>query len=191
MADQKISQLTNYATPLNADEMPIVDTLNTTTKKVTWLNIKATLKAYFDTLYPSGSGTSTGTNTGDQNLSAYATKTGAETLTNKRITKRTSSSASSATPTPDIDNEDVFILTALASAALLTNPTGTPTDGQPLIVRIKDNGTPRALTFDTAYRASTDLPFPTTTITSKTMYLGFIYNGADAVWDMIALLDNF
>jgi len=51
MADQKISQLTNYTTPLNADLTVIVDTANTTTKKTTWQNIKATLKTYFDTLY--------------------------------------------------------------------------------------------------------------------------------------------
>lgn len=66
MADQKISQLTNYTPPLDADVLPIVDTANVETKKVTWANIKATLEAYFDTLYPAGSGTSTGTNTGDQ-----------------------------------------------------------------------------------------------------------------------------
>lgn len=53
MADSKISALTSYATPLNADLMPIVDTANTTTKQVSWTNIKATLKAYFDTLYVS------------------------------------------------------------------------------------------------------------------------------------------
>ena len=52
MSDQKISQLTNYTPPLDADVLPIVDTANTTTKKVTWANIKATLVTYFDTLYP-------------------------------------------------------------------------------------------------------------------------------------------
>jgi len=51
MADQKISSLTDYPTPLNADLLPVVDTVNTTTKKTTWTNIKATLKAYFDTIY--------------------------------------------------------------------------------------------------------------------------------------------
>lgn len=52
MSDTKISALTNYTPPLDADVLPIVDTANTTTKKVTWANIKATLKTYFDTLYP-------------------------------------------------------------------------------------------------------------------------------------------
>ncbi len=56
MADLKISQLTGYTPPLDADVLPIVDTANTTTKKVTWANIKATLKTYFDTLYVSISG---------------------------------------------------------------------------------------------------------------------------------------
>lgn len=51
MADAKISALTSYTTPLNADLVPIVDTANTATKQVSWANIKATLKTYFDTLY--------------------------------------------------------------------------------------------------------------------------------------------
>lgn len=40
--DSKISALTNYTTPLSADVLPIVDTANTTTKKVTWANILTT-----------------------------------------------------------------------------------------------------------------------------------------------------
>lgn len=49
--DEKISQLASYTPALDADVLPIVDTANTTTKKITWANIKATLKTYFDTLY--------------------------------------------------------------------------------------------------------------------------------------------
>ncbi len=60
---------TAKTTPVDADVVPILDSaVSNILKKVSWANIKATLKAYFDTLYPSGSGTSTGTNTGDQNL---------------------------------------------------------------------------------------------------------------------------
>jgi len=51
MADQKITELTGYTTPLDADVVPVVDVANDTTKKTTWSNIKATLKTYFDTLY--------------------------------------------------------------------------------------------------------------------------------------------
>ena len=56
-------------TPADADTVPLIDSAaGNILKKLSWANIKATLKTYFDTLYPSGSGTSSGTNTGDQNL---------------------------------------------------------------------------------------------------------------------------
>lgn len=42
---------TNYTTPLDADKVGIWDTANSLFKGVTWTNIKATLKTYFDTLY--------------------------------------------------------------------------------------------------------------------------------------------
>ena len=42
----------NKATPVDADEMPILDSVASFIgKHVTWANIKATLKTYFDTLY--------------------------------------------------------------------------------------------------------------------------------------------
>jgi hypothetical protein len=51
MADTKISNLTAYTTPLDADVLVVNDTANATTKKTTWANLKATLKTYLDTLY--------------------------------------------------------------------------------------------------------------------------------------------
>lgn len=105
---------------------------------------------------------------------------------------RTTTTASTATLTPDISTGDVFTITAQAAALSVANPTGTPYNGQKMIIRIKDNATARAITWSgTQYRASSDLSLPTTTILSRTMYLGFIYNSTDTKWDLIAKLDNF
>jgi len=46
-----VNAATDYTTPLDADKIGIWDTANGLLKSVTWLNIKATLKTYFDTLY--------------------------------------------------------------------------------------------------------------------------------------------
>lgn len=43
---------TSKATPVDADELPLVDSAaSNVLKRLTWANLKATLKAYFDTLY--------------------------------------------------------------------------------------------------------------------------------------------
>ena len=112
------------------------------------------------------------------------------TLTNKRITLRIGTTATSATPTPAGDDVDMYTITALAEAATFGAPTGTPTIGQKLIIRIKDNGTARALGWNAIYRAGTDVALPTTTVLSKTLYCGFIYNSADAKWDLVAVVNN-
>lgn len=106
------------------------------------------------------------------------------------IVRRPTSIASSATPTPDSANTDLYVITALATAPTFGVPAGTPADGQGLMIRVKDNGTARALAFNTIYRASTDLALPSTTVISKTLYMGFIYNVADTKWDLIAVLNN-
>lgn len=108
------------------------------------------------------------------------------TLTNKRITARIGTTASSSTPTPDADAHDEYHVTALAATATFGAPSGTPTEGQPLIIRIKDNGTARGLSFNSIYRAI-GVTLPTTTVISKTMYLGMLWNGADSKWDVLAV----
>jgi hypothetical protein len=118
----------------------------------------------------------------------------ATTVTNALAAKaplapRVGTTASSPTPTPDADAHDLYTITALAAAAELQNPSGTPTNGQALIVRIKDDGTARALTFDTAYRA-VGATLPTTTVIGKTMYLGMIYNSADSKWDVLGVAEE-
>jgi hypothetical protein len=118
------------------------------------------------------------------------TLAGTEILNNKRINPRVYSEASSATPTPDSDSYDAYIITALAEAATWGAPTGTPVQEQSLELRIKDNATARALSWNAIYRAGTDIALPSTTVLSKTMYLGFKYNSTDSKWDLIAYVDN-
>jgi hypothetical protein len=118
-----------------------------------------------------------------------ATLAGTETFTNKRITQRVTSIADAATITPTGDSSDQYNVTALAQAATIAAPSGTPTSGQKLILRIKDNGTGRALTWTTtsgAYRAI-GVTLPTTTTANKTVYIGCIYNSDATFWDVVAV----
>jgi len=99
--------------------------------------------------------------------------------------------ATNATPDPIIRSKHTkHIITALATACEFAAPTGDIRDGDALLIRIKDNGTARALTYNAIYRAGTDIALPLTTVISKTMYLGFIYNAADSKWDLVAYIDN-
>lgn len=53
-----INDLEAKTTPVDADQVVLGDTADTNrAKKLTWANIKATLKAYFDTIYTNGTGT--------------------------------------------------------------------------------------------------------------------------------------
>ena len=108
------------------------------------------------------------------------------TFNNKAsYTPRVQTTASAATVTP-VNTNDLVTITAQAAALALANPTGTWDEGQPLMIRIKDNGTARAITYDTNYRAI-GVTLPTTTVISKTTYLGLIYNSTDTKWDVIGV----
>lgn len=109
-------------------------------------------------------------------------------LTNKRITKRVIATTQSATPTINTDNLDVSHITGLAQAvtSFTTNLSGTPVDGDTLIIDITDNGTPRALTFGASFEAST-VALPTTTVTSTKLTIGFRWNTATSKWTCVAV----
>ena len=99
------------------------------------------------------------------------------------LNARVQTVTSSATVTP-VSTNDLVIITAQAAGLTLANPTGTFTEGQALMIRIKDNGTARTIAFDTNYRAI-GVTLPTTTVISKTLYLGIIYNATDGKWDIV------
>lgn len=96
---------------------------------------------------------------------------------------------SSATPTPPADTTDIYTITALAVAATIgapTSATATLKQGQAMVIRIKDNGTARALTWNAIYRGGTNV-LPATTIVGKTHYIGLFYNVTDTKWDVIGV----
>ena len=115
-----------------------------------------------------------------------ASLTGTETLTNKRITPRVTSETSSATPTINTDNTDVYRITALATniTSMTTNLSGTPTHGQKLIIEITGTAA-RAITWGASFEAST-VALPTTTVTTAMLSVGFIYNSATSKWRCLA-----
>jgi hypothetical protein len=157
-----VDSLNTMTTPADADRLLIVDNSASLAKKITWANIKATLKTYFDSL--------------------------TTTLTNKRITARAGTVVTDATPTINTDNVDYYSITALAAAitSFTTNLSGTPTIGQTLWISIKDDGTARAITWGASFESST-ITLPTTTVISTRLDVAFIWNELTSVWRCVGV----
>ena len=112
--------------------------------------------------------------------------TDTQTLTNKRINLRVSSTASTASLTVDSDATDQSVITALAAGLTVNAPTGTPVNGQKLTLRFKDNGTAQTIGWNAAFRAI-GVTLPTTTVISKVVYIGCIYNSDESTWDVVSV----
>lgn len=87
-------------------------------------------------------------------------------------------------------NTDVYnalSITALAGAINSISASGSPNNFDSLIVRIKDDGTARAITWDATKFVSRGVTLPATTVISKVTTVGFLYNSVAAIWDCVAL----
>lgn len=84
------------------------------------------------------------------------------------------------TPTNDID---IAIVTSQNGPIIIGDPTGTWVQGQGLVIRLKDNGTARAITWQGKYRAL-GIMLPATTVPNKTMYVSMIWNATDSKFDV-------
>ena len=113
--------------------------------------------------------------------------TDTQTLTNKRNTKRVVTTTDDATAVIDIDITDDYELTAIANATTFTL-TGTPTDGQVLIVRFKDAGVTKGLTW-TGFTVI-GVTLPTDTTAGKWHYVGCKYNLVATAWHVIAVTEE-
>jgi len=110
------------------------------------------------------------------------------TFTNKRLTPRVGTTTSSATPTINTDNYDLYIITAQAVdiTSLTTNLSGTPTTGQTLDLWITGTAA-RAITPGASF-GSGAATFPSTTVTTKTLYIRNVWDGS--IWRCMATGSN-
>lgn len=94
----------------------------------------------------------------------------------------------SATPAIDTDNMTTASITGLAQAitSMSSSLTGTPVDGQSLIIRLTDSGTGRAITWGGSFEAST-VTLPTTTVASTILIVGFIWNTVTSKWRCVGV----
>jgi hypothetical protein len=109
------------------------------------------------------------------------------TLTNKRLTARVTTITSHATPTINTDNCDAVTITAQAEAitSMTTNLSGTPANFDMLMIRIKDDGTARAITWGASF-AARGADLPTTTVATKVTHALFIWNAVTSTWDCLS-----
>ena len=115
-----------------------------------------------------------------------------ETFSSKRIIPRTGTVASSPAPSINTDATDVFSVTALSTniTSMTTGLSGTPVEGQTLLIWFKDNGLARSITWGSAFRASTDLPLPVTTTTGWFLYNWFVFNATFNQWVLSRTLNH-
>ncbi len=110
----------------------------------------------------------------------------AKTLTNKRVTPRTDSTTSSATPTINTDNVDFYHLTAqtVDITSFTANLSGTPTTDQRLHIAVTGTAA-RAITWGTSFEAGA-VSLPTTTVTTQRLDVLFIWNAVTSKWRCMA-----
>jgi len=115
-----------------------------------------------------------------------------DTLTNKRITSRSLAAANTSgaiTPNSDLYDQVNYLLTGSSS---FSNPSGTPTNGQKLTIRLYAASTQTISSWSSSsggYRAI-GVTLPTSVSSTKTVYVGCIWNSTDSKWDVIAVAEQ-
>jgi hypothetical protein len=122
------------------------------------------------------------------NTSNATERAAVATLTNKRVTERVNTVASSATPAINTDTTDLFTITALAAniTSMTTNLTGTPTDGQKLMIRIK-GAAAQTITWGASFISSGVATLLASTVAGKTHTVGLVWDAALQYWVCVAV----
>lgn len=180
MADEKISQLPSITNASSGDLIPIVD--NGITSSITVENLlTAGGNGATGPTGPTGAQGAAGSQ-GIQGTAGTNGSTGPTGPTGRL--PNVASTTSSATPTPDA-SQDIYELTAQTATAAFAVITGSPVDGQKIIVQVTPSGTGQSMSWSTAtggYTGTTTVPLPLTTgTTGKMLNIGFMYVTANSL----------
>lgn len=99
--------------------------------------------------------------------------------THPKTGPRAATLVSSATPELDVDKAEFLSITALAVPITGFVLTGHPGDGKRIRIRVKDNGTARAIAAGSQIIAG-NVAVPTTTVAGKTMTIDLEYDAVAA-----------
>ncbi len=192
----EISAITAKATPTSSDILLIEDAADSNNKKkITIGDLPATSDANAVHVNAANEITSITEKTSVDNQDEFILEDSdasyvKKSITRKNIVKPISNSIETATTlTPNIDENEQEVVTDLASALTIAAPTGTPSTGMKLVIRLTDNGTNRALTWNVIYRAI-GITLPSTTTANKILYIGCVYDEAGSKWDVVAVKEE-
>lgn len=191
---------TDPANPVIAVETLVAADISDITATATELNytdgVTSAIQTQLNTKAPTASPTFTGTVSGItksmvglgnvDNTSNATERAAVRTLTNARITPRVGTVASSATPTINTDDIDIYIITALAVniTSFTTNLSGTPTNGQTLWIAITGTAT-RTIAWGASFEDGASA-LPTTTDGTTRLDVTFVWNAATSKWRCMA-----
>ena len=192
----EISGITSKATPTTSDLLLIEDAADSNNKKkITIGDIPGTPDADAVHVNVANEITAITEKTTVDNQDEFIIEDSDASFVKKSIKRKTIVSpidntiATGATLTPNVDEYEQETITALSSALTINAPTGTPTNGMKLVLRITDDGTARGLTWNAIFRII-GTTLPTTTTANKTIYVGLIYNTTATTWDVVAVKEE-
>ena len=108
------------------------------------------------------------------------------TLTNKRVNPRVVSPTVASSYTINVDVTDLYNVSGQSSDVTFNNPTGTPVNGQKMMVRIKDNGTARTVGWGSNFQASGITGPIAQTVPNKEHNVLFVYSAGVSKWVCLA-----
>jgi len=126
---------------------------------------------------------------GTLSVSGATTLTGALTANGATFNGAVGISPQSATTvattlTPSSSN--FVVLTAQTTDFTVAYPTISATEGETLVIRIKDNGTSHNINWNSVYNPI-QVTLPSSTTAGKTHYIGCKWNGSTTKWDVLSV----